>query len=95
MAKRKTPKAEMPEKITHKELNYAQTLVETITKLHLQVGRLEVEKQAILSRSQEVQETIDRVQGEMLSKYGTNDIDLKTGKIKYNKINNAHDDQAD
>lgn len=84
----------MPKKITHQELNYAQNLVETMTKLHLQVGRIEVEKQSILTRLQEVQDTIDTVQKEMLKKYGTSDIDLKTGTIKYNKIKEANDDKA-
>ncbi len=92
MAKRKTPKAEMPKKLTHTELNNAQGLVETMTRLQLQIGRIETEKQAIFTKLSAVQEVVDKVQKDMVAKYGTNDIDLKTGKINYKA--NPNDDKT-
>ena len=92
MAKRKA-KVDRPAKLTHVELDNAQKLIGAMTDLQMNLGRLETEKFAILNRLGAIQEMIDKLQQDFVKKYGTSDIDIKSGKINYNSTN-PYDDEA-
>ena len=88
MAKRKTKKEEVidftkPEKITDTELTNLQATVRTIDRLTADVGRMETQKYAMLVGMQKVQENIQKMRGEFMEKYGTDNINIQTGEIAY------------
>ena len=85
MAKRKTPKVKdlRPEKITDEQLNRLQTTIKTIEHFTSDVGRLEIQKNTILSNIRTHQGTIDVLSKEFTEQYGTNDVNIQDGTIKY------------
>jgi hypothetical protein len=85
MAKRKTPKVKdlRPEKITDEQLNRLQTTIKTIEHFTNDVGRLEIQKNTILSNIRTHQGTIDVLSKEFTEQYGTNDVNIQDGTIKY------------
>jgi len=90
MAKRKTPKADKvidlkpkAEKITDEQLNRLQTTIKTIEHFTNDVGRLEIQKNTILSNIRTHQGTIDILSKEFTEQYGTNDVNIQDGTIKY------------
>ena len=85
MAKRKTPKVKdlRPEKITDEQLNRLQTTIKTIEHFTNDVGRLEIQKNTILSNIRTHQGTIDILSKEFTEQYGTNDVNIQDGTIKY------------
>ena len=89
MAKRKTPKSKdivdlkpQAEKINQEELIELQTLVQKTDNGHLQMGRLEANKHQILHALAGVQDEIKVLQAKLEDKYGSVDIDVRTGTIK-------------
>ena len=85
MAKRKTPKVKdlRPEKITDEQLNRLQTTIKTIEHFTNDVGRLEIQKNTILSNIRTRQGTIDILSKEFTEQYDTNDVNIQDGTIKY------------
>jgi hypothetical protein len=85
MAKRKTPKVKdlRPEKISEEQLNRLQTTIKTIEHFTNDVGRLEIQKNTILSNIRTHQGTIDVLSKEFTEQYGTNDVNIQDGTIKY------------
>ena len=85
MAKRKTPKVKdlRPEKITDEQLNRLQTTIKTIEHFTNDVGRLEIQKNTILSNIRTHQGTIDVLSKEFTEQYGTNDVNIQDGTIEY------------
>ena len=85
MAKRKTPKIKdlRLEKITDEQLNRLQTTIKTIEHFTNDVGRLEIQKNTILSNIRTHQGTIDVLSKEFTEQYGTNDVNIQDGTIKY------------
>ena len=98
MAKRKTPKAEKvvdltpkAEKITDEQLNRLQTTIKTIEHFTNDIGRLEIQKNTILSNIRVHQKNIDVLSKEFTEQYGTNDINIQDGTINYTPKNGETD----
>ena len=90
MAKRKTPKAEKvidltpkAEKITDEQLNRLQTTIKTIEHFTNDIGRLEIQKNTIISNLRVHQERVDVLSKEFTEQYGTNDVNIQDGTIIY------------
>tara|TARA_Y100000004_G_scaffold174125_1_gene212567 strand:- start:326 stop:625 length:300 start_codon:yes stop_codon:yes gene_type:complete len=90
MAKRKTAKAEKivdikpkAEKITEEQLTKVQNVVNTLNRAQLDLGIMETRKHQLLHTISTIQEQLTLIQSEFEKEYGTSDIDIQTGKIKY------------
>ena len=79
-----------PEKITNEELNKIQNLIDTANRAQMQVGAMEIQKNDLLNRISAIQNQIALFRNEIQKSYGTDDIDVQTGKIKYNKNEQAN-----
>jgi hypothetical protein len=86
MAKRKTPKVKdlRPEKITKEELQTARDITKKMTEISYTLGRLEQEKHEILHMYANLKKTLSDLGDEFKKTYGTENIDVVTGEIKYN-----------
>mgnify|MGYP003130651834 CR=1 FL=1 len=74
-----------PEKITNEELNKIQNLISTANKAQVDLGSIEIQKHNILHQVEAMQGTITVFRDEMKKTYGTDDIDIQSGVINYNK----------
>ena len=89
MAKTKTKKEKVvdlkpkAEKITETELNTLQATVRTIDRLTADIGRLEVQKYAIMRAMDKTQETIETLRTDFMANYGTDNVNIQTGEIAY------------
>ena len=89
MAKTKTKKEKVidlkpkAEKITETELNTLQATVRTIDRLTADIGRLEVQKYAIMRAMDKTQETIETLRTDFMASYGTDNVNIQTGEIAY------------
>ena len=90
MAKRKTPKVKdlRPEKITDEQLTNMRQVVSAINKAQMDVGIIEVRKHEALHAITQMQTQIVELQNEFKEQYGTDDINIADGTIKYNDDNN-------
>ena len=79
-----------PEKITNEELNKIQNLIDTANRAQMQVGAMEIQKNDLLNRISAIQNKIALFRNEIQKSYGTDDIDVQTGEIKYNKNEQAN-----
>ena len=79
-----------PEKITNEELNKIQNLIDTANRAQMQVGAMEIQKNDLLNRISAIQNQIALFRNEIQKSYGTDDIDVQTGEIKYNKNEQAN-----
>ena len=87
MAKRKTKKAEKPSKVTNEELNSLQELINNINRHHLQVGQLESQKHSTLHGLAGLNDELVLMRDKFKTAYGTDDINIADGSIKYNETN--------
>ena len=87
MAKTKTKKAEKPSKVTNEELNSLQELINNINRHHLQVGQLESQKHSILHSLAGLNDELVSMRDKFKTAYGTDDINIADGSIKYNETN--------
>jgi|TARA_R100000278_G_scaffold111116_1_gene88557 hypothetical protein len=90
MAKRKTAKADKivdlkpkAEKITEEQLTKVQNVVNTLNRAQLDLGIMETRKHQLLHTISTIQEQLTLIQSEFEKEYGTSNIDIQTGKIKY------------
>ena len=90
MAKRKTAKAEKivdlkpkAEKITEEQLTKVQNVFNTLNRAQLDLGIMDTRKHQLLHTISTIQEQLTLIQSEFEKEYGTSDIDIQTGKIKY------------
>ena len=74
------PKAE---KVTDEQLKKIQGAVERINSTHMSVGQLEARKHQALHFLAGVNDELSLLQTELKDNYGTDDIDIQTGTIKY------------
>ena len=90
MAKRKTPKVKdlRPEKITDEQLAKMRQVVSAINKAQMDVGIIEVRKHEALHAITQMQTQIVELQNEFKEQYGTDDINIADGTIKYYDDNN-------
>ena len=79
-----------PEKVTNEEINKIQNLISAANKAQIDVGGIELQKHNILHKIATIQDQIVLLKDELKKSYGTDDIDIKTGVINYNK-----DEQTD
>ena len=97
MAKRKTPKVEnlRPEKIDKKELEAIQTIGTNIRKLQADLGALETEKHSMLHMIANLQNSLHEYKDNFNKKYGTDNISMADGTIKYNEDEHNKADKKD
>ena len=69
-------------KLTKKELESIQGRVNGINQLQMQIGGLEVQKNAAVSQIKELQNELNVVQGELEKKYGRVSVNINDGTIK-------------
>ena len=93
MAKRKTKKMDViditpkAEKITEEQLTKLQTAVKDINQVQHQIGVLEAKKHSMIHGMTRHQDTLMNLQDEFQKDYGTVDIDIDDGTIRYEKEN--------
>ena len=87
MAKTKTKKAEKSSKVTNEELNSLQELINNINRHHLQVGQLESQKHSTLHSLAGLNDELVLMRDKFKTAYGTDDINIADGSIKYNETN--------
>ena len=90
MAKRKTPKAEnvidltpKAEKITDEQLKKVQETVNNLNRTQMEVGQMEVRKYELLHNLSVFRNELASLQSEFKKEYGTIDINIQDGTIKY------------
>ena len=95
MAKRKTKKEKIvdlkPEKISKEQLTEVQSTINSINRIQLELGILETRKHILLHSIARLNEKLTLMHSEFEKQYGTNDIDIRTGKINYPKENGEAD----
>ena len=79
-----------PEKVTNEELNKIQNLIGAANKAQADIGNIEIQKHNILHQVESMQHAINVFREKMRKTYSTDDIDIQTGVINYNK-----DEQTD
>jgi len=82
-AKIKELKGIKPEKINDEELKSIQTIISKINQTYIEMGRLEAVKHNQLHTLAGVQDELMIVQDKLKAEYGTDDINIQTGEIKY------------
>ena len=87
MAKRKTPKATKPSKISNDDLNSLQELVNDINRTQIQIGMLESQKHTLLHSISKLNDKMVLLRENYKDTYGTDDINIVDGTINRNEIN--------
>tara|TARA_X000001388_G_scaffold60179_1_gene45515 strand:+ start:1402 stop:1719 length:318 start_codon:yes stop_codon:yes gene_type:complete len=92
MAKRKTPKQKeevidltKPQSIEKEELETLQQLVKSLDLAHMELGVIEHKKHLICHDIITINKFVEKTKKSFEEKYGTADINIETGEIKYNK----------
>ena len=89
MAKRKTKKEEVidlkpkAKKITDEQLKDIQGIINNMNMSELEIGRLETRKHRLLHNIAVLNDKLTLMQSEFEKEYGTSDINIQTGEIKY------------
>ena len=76
-----------PEKINEQQLAALQSTIKTIDQLTADLGRVEVQKYAMLKAMENVQTRIENLRKEFQDQYGTDHINIQDGTITYPEIN--------
>ena len=82
-AKIKELKGIKPEKITDDQLQKVQTTVNSINRVQLEVGSLEVRKHEMMHQVAGLRDELTVLQGEFEKDYGTFDVNIQDGTINY------------
>jgi len=92
MAKRKTAKVKdlRPSKINDEQLTELQGIVSAINESHANLGRLEVQKHQLLHQNEQLQGAIKELQKTLEDEYGTCNIAIQDGTIKYEEDEQAN-----
>ena len=72
-----------PEKISEEELAELRNVVSAINKLQFDIGTIEVQKHNALHALFEGNDKLSSIQSNFKEKYGTDDINIQDGTIKY------------
>ena len=75
-----TPK---PEKITPSQLEKVQKAVSDINRAQMEIGRLETQKHMLNHEVVKLQDVLKEIQDKLEKDYGTVDISIEDGSIKY------------
>jgi len=82
-AKIKELKGIKSEKITDSELEKLQSTVRTVDRLTIDIGRMEIQKYAVMKAMEKVQAEIEALRKDFLASYGTDNVNIQTGEIAY------------
>ena len=74
------PKAD---RVTEDQLKRVQGVVDRINSTHMNIGQLEARKHQALHFLAGVNDELTIIQGELKDQYGTDDINIQDGTIKY------------
>tara|TARA_R100001082_G_scaffold50571_1_gene27422 strand:+ start:562 stop:849 length:288 start_codon:yes stop_codon:yes gene_type:complete len=85
MAKRKTPKVKdlRPETITNSQLEELQSIINLLNRSQLELGSMETRKHEMLHQIAGVRDKLKVLQTTFEKDYGTIDINIQDGSIKY------------
>ena len=83
MAK-KTKKVEKPEKITKDQLHKVQGIIHDMNRFKMEIGTIESRKHSVLHTIANLNDQLTLMKDEFEREYGTTDINIETGEIKYN-----------
>ena len=72
-----------PEKISEEELQELRNVVTAINKLQFDIGTIEVQKHNALHALFQGNDKLTEMQASFSGKYGTDDINIQDGTIKY------------
>ena len=93
MAKRKTPKTvdlkPRAEKITDQQLERMQKAVSGINRTKVELGAIEMQKHSLLHAVNEMQSLLQELQQEFTKDYGTTNVNIQDGSIKYEEDGKA------
>jgi hypothetical protein len=90
MAKRKTKKEKIVdlkpkvEKITEEQLKRVQGIIQDISRFKVEIGSIETRKHTLLHNIASLNDQLTLMRDEFEREYGTTDINIETGEIKYN-----------
>ena len=90
MAKRKTPKVDLKpraEKISKKHLEEIQNKIKSIDSIYFELGKLEGQKHSMLHMIANHQQDLNSMEKELIKEYGTSNVNVVDGTIKYNEEN--------
>jgi FtsZ-binding cell division protein ZapB len=74
-----------PEKITDEQLEKIQTIVSNINRSQMEIGKFETQKHLLTHKVAQIQEELKGLQDELEKQYGTVDINIENGSIKYSE----------
>jgi len=92
MAKRKTKKVEKVEKatkITNDQLHRVQGIIHDTNRFKMEIGNIEARKHSVLHTIAGLNDQLTLMKNEFEGQYGTTDINIETGEIKYNSNEQA------
>jgi len=102
MAKRKTPKTEKvidlkprAEKISEEQLERLQNAIKQTNMLQQDIGAIELRKHEALHAVLNWQSVLRELQAEFKNDYGSDDINVMNGEIKYNNDGNDKTNKED
>ena len=72
-----------PEKITDEQLKKVQDTVNSINRAQLEIGSVELKKHEMMHQIAGLRDELTLLQGEFEKDYGTFDINIQDGTIKY------------
>ena len=89
MAKRKTPKVKdlRPETISKEQLQELRSVVTAMNRAQMDIGSMEARKHEALHAVLQMQVQLESMRSSFKEQYGTDDINIADGKIKYNDDN--------
>lgn len=79
-----------PEVIKKEELTRLREIVGAINENKMGIGTLEAQKHSLIHQLAAINERLTAMQDELMKEYGTLDIDINTGEIKYNENDEAN-----
>ena len=91
MAKRKTKKEKVidlkpkAEKITDEQLKRVQGVIHDMNRFKMEIGTIETRKHSVHHTIAGLNDQLTLIRDEFDREYGTTDINIETGEIKYNQ----------
>ena len=83
MAKKEKIKDLKPNKISDEKLIEVQKVVQKINTSQMELGQIETRKHSILHYIASVSDELTRLRSELEEEYGTDDINIQDGTIRY------------
>ena len=79
-----------PEKITDEQLEKIQSIISNINQFNMEIGRLETAKHKVLHQASITDDALKGVQDELKEQYGTVNVNIQDGTIKYEEDGEAN-----